>query len=67
MLRCWNPDPIERPSFESLVTTIKGIIETMLTIGQHQKVGLNVTYVNVGSTAQGYLYPRLNGIISTTV
>ena len=56
MLHCWDPEPSRRPTFETLVHAISNIITSME--GLHQnKVGLNVTYINI-DTAPGYLSPR---------
>ena len=55
MLQCWQAEPKLRSTFEELVHDVKGIILSMERA--HEKVGLNVTYVNV-PLSQPYLYPQ---------
>lgn len=55
MLQCWEEHARLRPSFAELVKAVKSIIVHMEKA--HQRVGLNVTYINVPTT-QTYLYPQ---------
>ena len=55
MLQCWEEHARLRPSFAELVKAVKSIIMHMEKA--HQRVGLNVTYINVPTT-QTYLYPQ---------
>ena len=59
MLHCWNPEAVQRPTFEELATTIQNIIISME--GAHRKVGLDVTYINVETSSSDYLRP-LNSV-----
>ena len=55
MLQCWEEHARLRPPFAELVKAVKSIIVHMEKA--HQRVGLNVTYINVPTT-QTYLYPQ---------
>ena len=54
MLNSWSSEAKDRPSFNELVLTVRKVI--LLEEGE-QKVGIDVTYLNV-PTSQSYLYPH---------
>ncbi|KAK2177090.1 hypothetical protein NP493_619g04032 [Ridgeia piscesae] len=59
MLKCWDADSKIRPRFEDLIHIINEIILN-IEYDAHQRVGLDVTYINVTPPhMQGYLYPGM--------